>query len=186
MFIRLTRDQIEQPIACDGLRVGLAKYAAIQARVSIASQFAGDASFRKRFNGFYRVRRNDAWQMSFYDVMDCARRDPLSFLATLNALFVRTGQCEASFASKLHATLNPDWPVIDAMVLGRVGARLPWAGVSNRFVHIDRLYSDLAECFRGYLASSDGRYLVKAFRATHGEQRVTETKMLYLVLWQCR
>jgi hypothetical protein len=42
-----------------------------------------------------------------------------------------TGRCEASFASKLSATIGPTMPVIDSVVLRNLNLRLPPSGSSN-------------------------------------------------------
>lgn len=186
MQIRLTQDQIRQTIACPELRTGLAKYLVIQSHIAAPEPIATNAEFRRRFNGFYRVRRGEPWQAGFYSLMDRACREPLSFSEILHALSTETGRCEASFASKLHATVNPDWPVIDSVVLGNVDARLPWPWASDRMARIERLYHDLAECFRQYLHGPDGQFLVAEFRKAHPGHPITATKMLDLVLWQSR
>jgi len=186
MEIKLTRSQIRQTVANADLRIGLAKYLLIQNQIAVPAPIATNAEFRKRFNGFYRVRRNETWQKVYYRLMDRARGKPLSFPVILRELRAGTGRCEASFASKLLATVNPDSPVIDSVVLGNVGERLPWPTASNRIARIELLYSNLVKCFQHYINSADGRFLIAEFRKTHAAHSITATKMLDLVLWQSR
>lgn len=76
-----------------------------------------DATFQRIFNGLYMVRRGASWRRAFYEVFEeeKSRRDR-SFLRVLTALHDATGRIEASFASKLHATIDPTMPVYDSWV----------------------------------------------------------------------
>ena len=49
--------------------------------------------------------------------MEIAKRDELKFDVVLDLLHQETNRYEASFASKLIATINPSMPVIDSIVL---------------------------------------------------------------------
>ena len=64
--------------------------------------------------------------------MECARSGGFDFSLTLVELFAATGRIEASFASKLHATLHPNAPVTDSVVLENLGLRLPAVAVPDR------------------------------------------------------
>jgi hypothetical protein len=80
----------------------------------------GGAAFRTRFNGYYGVRRNEAWRDGFYRSFEWAKRSGLSpaglFATLLERLHAETARVEASFISKLVATLHPEQPVIDSIV----------------------------------------------------------------------
>lgn len=84
--------------------------------------------FRRRFNGYYGVRRNASWRRCFYEQFEAAkpRQLPpdLMFDAVLRALAAETGRVEASFVSKLVATLNPTAPVIDSVIRTWVAGRI--------------------------------------------------------------
>jgi hypothetical protein len=86
------------------------------------------AIFQRRFNGFYGVRRNAAWRSQFYALFQAAKDwgdDPATvFRQALEALHARTGRVEASFVSKLVATLHPSAPVIDKLIRDFLAARV--------------------------------------------------------------
>jgi hypothetical protein len=145
-----------------------------------------NASFRRRFNAFYRVRRGRDWQDKFYELLECRKGRPSSFAEVLDALHSATGRYEASFASKLLATIDPDMPVIDSIVLQNLSVRLPAYGSDGRRSRIVDLHGRLLSSLTVFLKTDVGRYLVKRFRATYPEADVTEIKMLDLVLWQTR
>lgn len=121
--------------------------------------------------------------------MNCSRVSrgkPVLFPDVFDALCRATGRCEASFASKLLATLDPRMPVIDSIVLRNLQLRLPAAHSKNRVSRIHQLHSRLESCFIDYLTTENGKYLVKRFRETYDGTAVCEIKMLDLVLWQTR
>ena len=151
-----------------------------------ACDVRSDASFRKRFNAFYKVRRGRDWQDKFYELLECRKGRASSFAEVLDALHSATGRYEASFASKLLATIDPDMPVIDSIVLRNLGVRLPAYGSDGRRSRIVELHGQLLASLNGFLKTDVGRYLVKRFRATYPEADVTEIKMLDFVLWQTR
>ncbi len=94
---------------------------------SIASEMAatdlrGEAAepVRRRFNAYYGVRRNAMWRELFYSRFEAAKASRLQgaelFVDIVVGLQADTGRIEASFASKLVATLQPEHPIIDSVV----------------------------------------------------------------------
>lgn len=152
----------------------------------LVRDISNDTEYRKRFGGFYRVRRNVQWRDAFFQILERGKSAPMSFGEALRALHAETGKVEASFASKLVATLDPAQPVIDSVVFKNLGLKLPAAASVDRFSEIQNLHRRLSEIYSDYLASESGRNLVKRFRESYPDAEVTETKMLDLVLWQSR
>lgn len=184
MPIQLTKIQIDA--ALPKVEKGLKQYLWLQSKVAVSGQFQENFEFRKKYNHFYRVRRASAWQNAFYGVMARAKREHLQFHAVIEAMRQATGRYEASFASKLMATLNPSMPVIDSVVLKNLNMRLPAAYAQDRIKKICTLHENLTTYFSDYLESENGAYLVSQFKKKYPNAKVTETKMLDLVLWQTR
>jgi len=180
----LTPEQIDAalPLVAKGLR----QYQWLQTEFGKNQESASDSTFRRRFNHFYRVRRSPAWQDIFFPLMAKAQRDTLQFNTVLEDLRVATGRVEASFASKLVATVDSTFPVIDKFVLENLGAALPTYASSNRAAQICVLHEELKAAFDVYLASEDGKYLVREFNRLYPSSGISEVKMLDLVLWQTR
>lgn len=84
--------------------------------------------FRRRFNGFYGVRRNAAWREAFYSVFEALKAETGSadilFDRMLAEVSDRTGRTEASFVSKAVAVLRPESPIIDSVVRARLAERI--------------------------------------------------------------
>ncbi len=185
-MIQLNPEQIDAALQKTELKSGLEKYLWIQTQAEGPDEFWMSAEFRKKFNGFYRVRRSEEWQQHFYGLMAHARQDGLGFADILRRLYQATSQHEASFASKLYATLNPGAPVIDAVVLHNLQIKGPLATDSHQGSEWVKLHTSLTLQFEQYMKTANGRYLVNRFRKLYPEAKVTEMKMLDLVLWQTR
>ena len=165
---------------------GLEKYMWIQRELPIRN-VSRDRDFQTTFNGFYRVRRNVDWQRTFFRLLEQGKTTQPSLEEVLRTLHSETGRVEASFATKLIASLDPSQPVIDSVVLRNLGARLPpTRDVSARLEGIVQLHGQLAQTFTAYLRTEDGRLLVTRFREVYPAARVSKVKMLDLVLWQTR
>jgi hypothetical protein len=102
----------------------LRRYCWIQENVH-ARDVSQDYVFQNQFNAFYRVRRNSDWQRHFYTLLEASKASGIMFTHALHVLLEQTSRFEASFASKLVATLYPEKPVIDQHVLRNFGLRLP-------------------------------------------------------------
>lgn len=56
--------------------------------------------FQKKFNTFYRIRRNAEWRKDYYELFELAKKGHYPFDDVISLLYVRTGNIEASFSSK--------------------------------------------------------------------------------------
>ena len=184
MPVQLTLAQIDQ--ALPRVAEGLEKYQWLQQQFLANVNSHGDAVFQRRFNQFYRVRRSAAWQSSYFALMGRARREALEFNVVLDALQLAINRLEASFVSKLIATINPELPVIDKFVLQNVGLALPAQNATNRAAAIVQIHFTLQASFNTYLQSPDGQYLVSKFNQQYPNSGITDVKKLDLVLWQTR
>lgn len=185
MLIKLTRLTIDT--ALPKVKVGLNKYLWLQYQVAQNPEsFHADPLFQRNYNAFYKVQRRDTfWMSKYYALMARAAEQGLAFQDILDSLHKATSRVEASFASKMFATLNPNAPVIDAWVLFNTGYKLPYARAKNRLQTICQIHTDLGIDLSGYLATDDGKYLVSEFTRLYGSC-VTPEKMLDFVLWQTR
>lgn len=185
MAFELDRTKIDE--ALPKVAPGLAKYLRIMEFVAKDPRYYDDPDFRRAFNGFYRVRRSaQTWQPAFFALMARAGAGNFDFSRTLADLFASTGRVEASFASKLYATLHPDAPVIDSVVLENLGLKLPSASDPQRLAKVVAIHGVLAKSFADLLATANGKYLVASFRTAYPKAAVTDEKALDLVLWQIR
>lgn len=133
------------------------------------------------------MRRNAAWRSTFYGLLEEQKSRRRSFAAVLRALQTVTGRVEASFASKLVASVDPDMPVIDAVVLRHLGLRLPRTGpLEERLAGAVELHEHMRRIYARYLVSDRGRRLRTKFEAAYPDCGLTPVKMLDLILWKTR
>jgi hypothetical protein len=155
------------------------------------------ADYQRNFNYFYQVRRNAEWRKKFYDLfyglrdfgdVRASRDSQFSFEHILRTLLAETGKVEASFASKMAATLDPSLPVIDRHVLSYIGAKLPVASRRNdnatRIENIVAIHNNMQKEFSAFLTTPSGNYLVEYFKTEYPGTTIHEMKMLDFVLWQ--
>jgi hypothetical protein len=164
---------------------GLQKYCWLQTHLE-SRDVSIDRDYQRRFAGFYRVRRSAPWRQVFFQMLETHKGKQLTFSDALKLLNDTTGRVEASFASKLVATIDPHEPVIDSVVLDNVGLRLPPQSASNRLERIVEVHTILASWYREQLGSTAGAKVVGLFREAYPDVQVTDTKALDLVLWQIR
>lgn len=157
------------------------------------SDLRGDEAepVRRRFNAYYGVRRNPAWRERFYTRFENAKTSALPPVAlfedVLLGLQADTGRVEASFVSKLVATLRPESPIIDSVVRGWLTRHLstpPFGQGATAAV----AYYHWLETLWGALAASPqaaewSRIFSAAFPLETGEGSVSAAKQLDFLIW---
>jgi hypothetical protein len=182
-LIQLDADAIEG--ALPRVASGLRKYQRLQADLH-RTDVSRDVAYQTAFNGFYRVRRDVTWRAAFFQQLEAAKAATPPYATVLTALRQATGRVEASFTSKLVATIDPSMPVIDSVVLKNLRLRLPPATAPDRIERIVGVHDRLREEFASYLATDRGRHLVTRFEEMYPGSGVHPVKRLDLVLWQTR
>jgi hypothetical protein len=167
----------------DGLRV----YRWLQARVRLR-RFSKDPVFRSVFSDFYglNMRPVAVRHAVLAELLRAPHRGRVSYGHMLCKLHKACGSVEASFASKIVASLDPGRPVIDRWVLHNTGVTLPRWGSPHRLRETARAYERLRRLCDQFLRTAAGKYLVRRFTARHRASGITEMKMLDFVLWQTR
>ena len=179
----MTENQIEE--ALGRLDRSLRLYLWLQGRVR-SCDVSADKHFQKKFVGFYRVRRGSQWLSAYFGLMESAKARGIEFAEALTEISRATGRVEASFASKLVATLDPSKPVIDKFVLKNFALRLPRRGLPDREHKMVELYGNLCEKYLELIQSSTGITIREQFDRRYPGFGLTELKKVDLVLWQIR
>lgn len=175
----------DMDIALTKVEAGLKKYCWIQDRFWKRSVDC-DQEFQRRFNDFYKVRRNLKWRKIFYNLLEKAKVQSHSFPEVLIQIREKTDRLEASFVSKLIATLNPEKPIIDKFVLTNFNLALPYHYESNRESKIIQVYDDLCRKYDDFMAHEIAKVICDKFRRKYPWAHITDIKRVDLVLWQIR
>jgi hypothetical protein len=132
------------------------------------------------------LRRTAPWRRAYFCLLETAKAPDIDLVTVLRTLYAETGRAEASFSSELIATIDPSQPVLDSVVLATLGLRLPSGSVAERIAGIVDLHVCVTGRFSVYFVAESGRLLVERFKTRCPSPRITETKMLDLMLWQTR
>lgn len=164
--------------------LGLAGYEYIMAHVREVD-VSCDADFQRRFNHFYRVRKNAEWRSKYYCIFEeMKRRENADFSGILYALHDACGSAEASFASKMLATIDAGRPIWDSRVLAALGLEAPAQGKKERLEEIVEGYKRIEDWYKAYLASSDAEENIKAFdRMLPEHESISPVKKIDYILW---
>jgi hypothetical protein len=93
---------------------------------------------------------------------------------------------EASFSSKLMATINPDKPVWDEFVLKNLGIIKPPTYSKNRIEKTVDVYKRIEHFYDEFLQTMECQELVAKFDMHFPNTKITKTKKVDLLLWQTR
>ena len=147
-----------------------------------------DKDFQKTFNRFYRVRRNDDWQKSYYTYFEKKKlRKNTSFEEILYHLYRTTGQIEHSFSSKMLATINPNMPIWDVYVLNHIGLELSGKSKVEQLRNRVHLYDKIINWYDMFLKTDKAKQTIKLFDSIMPNYKwLTPTKKIDYIIWGVR
>jgi len=179
----LTSEEVQ--IALGKLKNGLGRYVWLQDHIGLCDVSTNE-HFQRRFNGFYRVRRGLLWRTAYYGLMESAKATGIDFPDALKEIYRRTGRIEASFSSKLVATVDQSKPVIDRFVLANFELRLPRWGLLERESETIDVYRKLCAAYGDFIEGPIGTMMRQRFEREYPNSGISELKKIDLVLWQIR
>lgn len=147
-----------------------------------------DEKYQKRFNGFYRMgRRKPEWYDFYFNLLEKEKHEKISFEVVLKKIENHTGRVEASFASKLVATIDPEKPVWDTFVLQNLNLGRPPSSQPReaRIQQCITVYNEICKRVKYLADSPEGARWIKQFdKALPKFKHFTATKKIDLLLWQ--
>ena len=145
-----------------------------------------DEAFQKTFTHFYRVRRNSEWRQVYYRLFEDSKQNTnISFEAILRAIYACTGRIEASFSSKMLATLNPEMPIWDSIVLSKLGMK-PKQNLTKeeRLSQSVQIYNAIIAWYANFKQTPEARRFAEAFDRAFPEYRgFSELKKIDFLIW---
>lgn len=144
----------------------LYKYKLIEEQVHQVDMSA-DADFQRTFNGFYMVRPNEDWRKICYDQFEQIKQSgdaTVPFI--LEELYRLTGNVEASFSSKLLATLKPAMPIWDRCVIQNLQVKVPLASGPDRIQKVEELYDGIVAWYDDFPKTENARQCLAKFDET--------------------
>ena len=135
-----------------------------------------DIEYQKNYNSYYRVRRDRNWLKAYYDFMEIHKTDhDISFEKILreissvphNAKNGTIKSIEASFASKMLATINPNYPIWDSQVIRALDISIdPTLIGEDKIMAYVEAYTKLTREIGDFIKTAEGLMCIKQFDAT--------------------
>lgn len=149
---------------------------------------ADDKQYRKIFTGFYKLRlpRSEHYNFYFRILESNKNNKAILFEEIFDKLSSETGRYEASFSSKIVASIDPDRPVIDDIVLGNLGLSLLPYHKKNRREGCLQTYDSLLIEFATMLKTKEFPQIKERVLNRFPSFSITDTKIIDFVLWQYR
>ena len=144
-----------------------------------------DERFQKTYENFYTLGRySKEFRRDYFAYMERCKETVPSFEEALS-YFLKYGTLEVSFSSKLVHTLDPEQPIWDKNVTDRhFGYKIPACGTKDREKKILDRYKRYKRDFLNYVASDDGKAVIRAFDEAFPKTGFTDLKKVDFVLWQ--
>ena len=143
--------------------------------------------FQHAFNAFYRVRRTAEWRTGYYKLLEQAKKQHYVFANEIGCLYVETGNIEASFSSKMIATIDSDKPIWDQYVLQNMGLELKGKNPRERVENAILIYDRIERWYKDYLTTEEARKNIKEFdRWLPSYSWIPDIKKIDYLLWSKR
>lgn len=130
-------------------------------------------------------RRGADWKREYFRLMiDYRARKDITFGKILLRLYQATGQIEASFASKMLATLDANMPIWDRNVLKALQLRLKGKNSEIRFSNAVVLYDRICSWYKAFLHTDQAKEMIERFNKEFPDyENLSETKKIDFILW---
>lgn len=155
----------------------------------LLTNVTSDISYQTKFKGFYGAgpMPNDRWQQ-FFSILESEKwNKAIAFSQVLERVHTEYGSVEASFSSKIVATINPEMPVWDSKVLSNLNLDPPRQNMETerRMNRIVDLYAYIQQLSSEVIRSSEFENWRRRFDGTFPQfNHFTDVKKLDLFLWQ--
>ena len=150
--------------------------------LDLTKNIAEDMDYQKNFTNYYRVRRDDGWLQEFYKFFEENKNNKeitfekkIRHLSNVEHKVKQTSKnptgkaktVEASFASKMLATINPNHPIWDSQVLRclniKIDDTLDYDSKINKCI---KVYHKIEEEISAFIATTEGKQCIELFDAT--------------------
>ena len=166
--------------------MGFDKYQIIMKLVR-KTDVSADPDFQRAFNGFYRVRRNAEWRKAYYDLFESVKDSEPTFEFIIRSLYEKTGNIEASFSSKMLATINADMPIWDRYVVQNLCLNMKGKTKEDQLNCAVDLYDQMVSWYDNFLQTENGKNCIEEFdRTLPGYIWMSDVKKIDFYLWSMR
>ena len=123
----------------------------------------------------------------YYRLFERAKQHHFSFADVIGSLYVETGNVEASFSSKMIATIDPEKPIWDQYVLQNLGLELKGKNPREKIGNAVEIYHQIEAWYAKYLKTDEARENIAEFdRWLPSYAWITDVKKIDYLLWSKR
>jgi hypothetical protein len=152
---RIMREQIAKSL-------GFFQYRQIMRTVG-SVDVSRDEDFQRLFNGYFRIRRNAQWRNAYYSLFQKNKTLQPDFRGIITELYRETENIEASFSSKMLATLNPNRPIWDQFVIKSLGFKTAEQSKEEMLESAIRVYADIETWYSRFLGTEGAQACIDVF-----------------------
>ena len=150
--------------------------------LDLTKNIAEDMDYQKNFTNYYRVRRDGGWLQEFYKFFEENKNNKeitfekiIRHLSNVEHKVKQTSKnptgkaktVEASFASKMLATINPNHPIWDSQVLRclniKIDDTLDYDSKINKCI---KVYQQIEDDIAAFIETAEGKQCIELFYAT--------------------
>lgn len=146
---------------------------------------ADDQDFQREFDFFYKVRRNAEWRKVFFEIFERKKKKNCSYKEIITELYEGTGQVEASFASKILASIDENMPIWDSKVLDRIGIKSSNKRGQQKLEETIELYDVIVQWYSDLKANkaSYNEYITSFDSRFPDYSSISDIKKIDFILW---
>lgn len=159
-----------------------------------------DEKFCKIYNNFYRLRYGnkeknksksvEEWYKKYYSLLKEQTKKKRSFKTLLKEMYKAGNRIEASFVSKLMATVNVDLPIWDSYVLKYFDYKNEWEKTAklspkDRINIANQIYEKIKKQYEIILESDDGKAWIAKFDELLPDykDKISDVKKIDFMIW---
>ena len=146
---------------------------------------ADDQDFQREFDFFYKVRRNAEWRKVFFEIFERKKKKNCSYKEIITELYEGTGQVEASFASKMLASIDENMPIWNSKVLDRIGIKSSNKRGQQKLEETIELYDVIVQWYSDLKANkaSYNEYITSFDSRFPDYSSISDIKKIDFILW---
>lgn len=164
--------------------------------IDLSSNSKEAKEFRTKFKGYYRVRRNDEWSKLYFDYFEINKGNiDITFNKIIDYCFnnMKTNKgninpVEASFSSKMLATIRPEKPILDSQVLANMGLKIPDSLKGGaKLKKAKEVYAEIEKRYIAYLDIPESEKVVSIFNEMFPDYTdLNKTKKIDFFMWSMK
>jgi len=144
-----------------------------------------DLIFQRIYNGFFQLRRNEAYRVKHFEFLERNKHNVnISFQTILQFLSSIQNSIEASFATKMLSTINPNMPVWDRKVLIKLSLKKPNANSPTRLQETLQTYDNICKWYKEFFNLKTCNQWLNLFDKYHPNTKINPVKKVDFILWQ--